>query len=476
LSKRKNEKKKSGGKKSKKNKNKKLKEKKKGKKGKKKGGKKNKVGKKKKKAKKSKKNKNIKKKSLKGKKSRKNKKKKGVKGKKTKKSKKDKSKKKKKSNKNKKNKSKKNKKKDGKRTKLRQEEASCEVPDQCLANAVDYMNTLKEKVKNFNKQMKRIIRQNTTAEKKIAKRIEFDIVHTRLMNAAGGNRSDLKCGDSASGQVQVKNLSSTLDSCNADIQSSCALSDLPQQSMPEMVECKEKMDEFTAKVTECSNIQGAEACACWTDPKLEELKTSFKPCTLVSEATGFAAGIKSCLDAFGKCRKYEDVVGRYIYACDLNNAEVISKLKNIQANRIALEAANPVLDTLSSSEGRVKRVKAETCTDVVTIATKIQSVVNECPVSPDIKILADSVGSFKADCPSADKESLSDMLPKLAEALTLLKNIETEYQVTLEDLTGSTASPEVINAAEAYEAAGCVSNEEAPTTAKATTAKATTTE
>jgi len=354
-----------------------------------------------------------------------------------------------------------------KKTQKNTRQDTCEVSDECLANAVSYLNTLKDRVKNYNNQMKRIIRQNTTAYKKSLKRIEFDIVHTRLMNAAGGNRSDLKCGDSLEGKAQVKNLSATLDNCNSDIETSCDLSS--GLDLEEMEACKVKMDEFETMVLECTSKEDAELCDCWTNPAIGELRKSFATCALSKEAGDTATGLFQCLDTFGKCRKYEDVVGRYIYACDLDIQEVVSKLKNIQANRGALESAIVKVADISASRRRLKKETVESCADVTTVAGKLIKIVDECPVNPDIKVLADNIRQFKeTSCPTADKENVAGIKTKLDEALETLQNIETEYQIVLEDLTSSTASPEAINSAETYVAAGCVSNEEAETTTAAT--------
>merc|ERR1711893_180830 len=106
----------------------------------------------------------------------------------------------KKSKKNKKNKNKKNKsKKSGKGNTARQNYQGCgkAITDECLTNAIAFMKLMKDKVSNFQRQESRTSKQNSTGDKKNAKKNAFKGALNRLIEAGGGNASAMMCGKSS---------------------------------------------------------------------------------------------------------------------------------------------------------------------------------------------------------------------------------------------------------------------------------------
>merc|ERR1711955_121684 len=86
----------------------------------------------------------------------------------------------------------------------------------------------------------------------------------------------------------------------------------------------------------CIALTGADACTCWNDqtftPLVAKIKNDFS-----QENKKMTNAKKSCIKAFGACRKIEDSVSETLSACSPSNNAVTGKkgLKNGKANKIA---------------------------------------------------------------------------------------------------------------------------------------------
>ena len=104
---------------------------------------------------------------------------------------------------------------------------------ECVDTAVSYLKLLKDKIGNFEKQFSRMKVQNKTGKSKAGKKGIFGSVIRRLVRAGGGNASNLSCSGNtnSSGAEKMKNLTSSLLSCETNIKTSCDTSNLPQPNM-----------------------------------------------------------------------------------------------------------------------------------------------------------------------------------------------------------------------------------------------------
>merc|ERR1711994_1101091 len=97
------------------------------------------------------------------------------------------------------------------------------VSDACLETAVGAMKVWKDVITNFEKQHKRMDKQNDTGGSKHGKKGEFKNAAQRLLAAGGGNKSALSCAGSTEnpGAAQLKNLSDFLSGCEDSIHMVC---------------------------------------------------------------------------------------------------------------------------------------------------------------------------------------------------------------------------------------------------------------
>merc|ERR1712088_476254 len=100
------------------------------------------------------------------------------------------------------------------------------ISSACFEQSITIMKMWKDVISNFEKQKKRMEKQNTTA----------------------GNKSGPSCGGSTTndGAKQLANLTSTLDSCKDDIHKACDPSNIPQPNMTFIMMCDDLVTQFKA--------------------------------------------------------------------------------------------------------------------------------------------------------------------------------------------------------------------------------------
>merc|ERR1711997_1164810 len=79
------------------------------------------------------------------------------------------------------------------------------------------------------------------------------------------------------------------------------------------------------------NKKNKKACTCWTAPEFTISSEKVKSCKISSTAS-IAAGLKSCKEAFSKCRKYEDDAVASMAACSVTSAALKAKAAALSAN------------------------------------------------------------------------------------------------------------------------------------------------
>ena len=104
---------------------------------------------------------------------------------------------------------------------------------ECLDKAVSYLKLLKNKIGNYDKQLKRMKSQNKTGRNKAGKKGIFGLMVRRLVRAGGGNASNLTCSgnSSSSGAETLKNLTTALMQCEVNVKEYCDTSNLPKPDL-----------------------------------------------------------------------------------------------------------------------------------------------------------------------------------------------------------------------------------------------------
>merc|ERR1712088_131677 len=93
--------------------------------------------------------------------------------------------------------------------------ATRQLNDNCFEQAVHFMKVWKDIVGNFEKQRKRMVKQNKTGGNKSGKKGLFAPAAHRLVDIGGGNKSNMSCGGQYgnAGAAQLQNLSAEASTC-----------------------------------------------------------------------------------------------------------------------------------------------------------------------------------------------------------------------------------------------------------------------
>ena len=195
--------------------------------------------------------------------------------------------------------SKKNNRKLSKKNNRQNNRQSATVSDACFEQSITIMKMWKDVISNFEKQRKRMRRQNETAGKKSGKKGAFGGITQRLVEAGGGDKSAPSCAGSTDndGAKQLANLTKTLDECSDNIQAVCDPSNIPQPNMTFISMCDDLVSQFKVEAKACldnsvggSKTDTATACNCWTNTTLNEIIQKVKLCKASDEAKAVADG------------------------------------------------------------------------------------------------------------------------------------------------------------------------------------------
>merc|ERR1712079_868594 len=155
----------------------------------------------------------------------------------------------------------------------------------CFENAVFYMKLWKDVVGNFEKQNKRMTKQNSTGQSKSGKKGTFAPIAFKLVDIGGGNKTNMSCGGSYnnSGAMHLQNLTKTLFDCELSVNASCNPANFPQPNTTFITMCENLTSNFKTAVQACLNktIGGtktnvSDACGCWVGPQLNQTAQSIK--------------------------------------------------------------------------------------------------------------------------------------------------------------------------------------------------------
>merc|ERR1712038_1915253 len=329
------------------------------------------------------------------------------------------------------------------------------VSDTCLEKSITIMRMWKDVISNFEKQKKRMEKQNGTGASKSSKKGAFAPIGLRLISVGGGNKSALSCGGKTNnaGAKQLKNLTDILSACATNIHKMCG--NFSKPNMTKLSPCSKLAESFKKGAQKCLDMSiGATktnttaACACWNGAELNKTVQAAKDCKFSTEAKTIANQLKNCTKAFGKCRKYEDDAITAITACNSNSNSLTLKVATLTKNAEALAKAQKTVKALAASRRQRSSTAATSCVEVISLSTKLAVMVIQFPSSPQIIVTATKISaSSTVSCSAAEKTSLKGLETKLKEASDTLQTAIDAAQAQLQTLTGSTASSAAIAAA-----------------------------
>merc|ERR1711913_257248 len=158
--------------------------------------------------------------------------------------------------------------------------ATSGLNDNCFEQAVHFMKVWKDIVGNFEKQRKRMVKQNKTGGNKSGKKGLFAPIAHRLVDIGGGNKSNMSCGGQYGnkGAAQLQNLTKTLFECEKTVHAACDPANIPQPNFTFIDRCKELVENFTRDAKIClektigsGKTNNSDACMCWEAPMLKKI-------------------------------------------------------------------------------------------------------------------------------------------------------------------------------------------------------------
>ena len=312
----------------------------------------------------------------------------------------------------------------------------------CVDNAIKYMNMLKSKVVNFNKQKARIAASKKQAGGKAGKKGLFKGLVLKIKEAGGGNSSALKCNGKAgtAGALKFDNLTSELGACEAAINKSCN-TDLPAINQTEIDTCSTAIDAFVSLTDPAIAAKGEAACKLWVADDMTAAAAKVKVCDVSTTNNKMVKAKTACAKAFGSCRKVEDSVSEALSACSPANSDSAVKAAIAQGTK-NLAAAKKVSEKIASAKAARTTRAAMACGS---FAVKIAATAGELEASPLLAGLIDILNAVLAltvsPCNNAEKLELANAEESFTGAVETIEVAIAEKQKDLEISTGSTADP-----------------------------------
>merc|ERR1711902_385065 len=344
------------------------------------------------------------------------------------------------------------------------------VSDDCFEKSHAIMKMWKDVIANFDKQSKRMEKQNGTGESKAGKKGEFKHAAHKLVTAGGGNKSALSGAGSTdnSGAAQMKNLTDFLNGCEDAIHDECNATNFHLVNQTKLMACKDVAEAFKTGAEEClgktvgaKKTRTADACTCWTSDSLQATAEAAKECKFSDEAKAFAAALKSCRNKFAECRKYEDDVAETISVCRSNADDLKKEVAALSQNADKVKEAQAVVKALAASRRMKRQTTAASCSEVNSVAITLTAMVFEFPGAPEILVLSAAIISFPSSsvvCTEDEKAALAAVDEAFDDAVGHLDSALEAAHSQLLTLTGATLSP-----AEIAEVAAATTSTAGPT-------------
>merc|ERR1711892_728039 len=333
-----------------------------------------------------------------------------------------------------------------KQQKLGRKSKACSISDTCFTTAISYMKIWKDNIANFDKQKTRMIKQNKTGGSKSGKKGLFAPIVQRLIEAGGGNRSNLSCNGNYtnSGAKQLTNLTKVLHGCELKSNASCNPANFPKPNTTLVNECSKLVTTFKDMASFCLNrTTVSAACSCWTNSTLNKTAIALKNCKISESSKAITKQLRLCTGNFSICRKFEDDTVTAITSCSKSTSSLLTKAKSLTSNKNAMTNAASKTSELASASasGRSSRATATSCTEIITLSKQITILVSDSPSASSITTLSIKISSSSvSSCTAAEKVSMKEQNSALTSSLSIVATSLATVQTALLTITGSTAS------------------------------------
>lgn len=351
--------------------------------------------------------------------------------------------------KNRKNKTRKNKSKNNKNRRNKGQRKSSRATDlECLSAATSYINKRENMVKNFNRQKKRIESFLKKSGNKNDKSSVFTTTADEIIQAGGGNKSDLKCDGSSTsdGAKQLTNLTTFLSACPTTINASCGSDKFPEINNTLLDLCADETTAFAAEVDKCMELQEsdpASACECWESELLTNLSAPLSGCKIQPTMEAVKDQYNLCKAAFGECRKYEQDAVPAISACAAGTDALKKSAELLAANSAALGKVETALNNLKSGRklAKYRRAVPTTCAEVIALVEEIVELAEADTQDPDVATKSEELASASdITCIETELKEVEELKESVSEVKESVDAALEAVQSLLEDLTGSTVS------------------------------------
>merc|ERR1712106_684447 len=219
----------------------------------------------------------------------------------------------------------------------------------CLRDAITFTKFLKDNVINFLRRNTRLTRLNGVTNKKASKKGEYKEPAARLIQAGGGDKTNLSCSGSTTsvGAKKLKTVTDILDACEIGIKNACKP---PSSNTTTLNTCKTNAIDFNVTVSKCIKLatQGKDACSCFQKASVLKEKKILEKCKGSTEAKAAAAARKACVAVVQNCKNNSTAAATLQYACSYTTEHLLKTLKQLAAN---LAAFKGLLDKIKELTG-----------------------------------------------------------------------------------------------------------------------------
>merc|ERR1711981_720179 len=220
----------------------------------------------------------------------------------------------------------------------------------CLRDAVTFTKFLKDNVVNFMRRNTRLTAQNALTNKKAQKKGEYKEPAARLIQAGGGDKTNLSCSGSttSAGAKKIKTVTDILDGCEVAIKKACKPPDSINTTTLDT--CKTNAEAFNKTVVSCISMatKGKDACSCFQADEVLKEKKVLEKCKGKNEAKAAAKARTACLKVIKECKNASTNAATLQYACSYSTDHLLKTLKQLTANSAAFKG---LLDKIKELTG-----------------------------------------------------------------------------------------------------------------------------
>jgi len=347
----------------------------------------------------------------------------------------------------------------------------------CIRDAITFTKFLKDNVVNFLRRNTRLTAQNDLTNKKAQKKGEYKEPAARLIQAGGGDKTNLSCSGSTTGvgAKRIKAVADILDGCEIGIKKACKPPDSINTTTLDT--CKTNAVAFNKTVNECITkaTKGEDACSCFQADEVRKEKKVLESCKGKTEAKAAAKARTACLKVIKECKNASASAALLQYACRYSTPHLMKTLKQLKANLAAfkslidkvkdltgLSPKTPSKDLGASKDmGRHVRSDEESeeeaifdshqarlrgkrqqqaCSTITTTITTCTTTISNKPASIQVTVDCKTPTFTISTCTDADKTAIQTALDDAIDKNAIIIAFISAVSAELKEVTGTAPS------------------------------------